>query len=42
MVDKITKKSSQNDEVNHEIEIPKERCMSPEERQQIHNKLRIV
>ena len=40
--DKITKKYSQNDEANNKIEIPKERYISPEERQQIIDELRLI
>ena len=40
IADKITKKSS--NEANNEIEIPKERYISPEERQQIIDELKLV
>ena len=36
------KKSSQIDEANNEMEIPKERYISPEKRQQIIDKLKLV
>ena len=48
IADKITsisKQSSrelQNNEANNEIEIPKERCISPEKIQQIIDELRLV
>ena len=48
IADKITSVSkkpstrSQNDEVNDESEAPKERCTSPEKRQQIIDKLMLV
>ena len=41
----ISKQSSgelQNNEANNEIEIPKERCISPEKIQQIIDELRLV
>ena len=41
IADKITKKPSK-DEVNNELEIPKERYISPEERQQIIDELRLI
>ena len=33
---------SQNNEANDEIKTPKERCISPEERQQVIDELRLV
>ena len=37
-----TELQSKNDDANSEIEVPKERSISPEERQEIIDKLRLV
>ena len=39
---KSSAKHSENDDVNSEIEVPKKRHISPEERQQIIDELRLV
>ena len=39
---KISSRELQNNEANNEIEIPKERYISPEKRQQIIDDLRLV
>ena len=41
-ISKIFSKELQNNEANDEIEIPKERYISPEKRQQIIDELRLV
>ena len=41
-ITRLSRKSSQNDEANYEMEIPKERYISPEKGRQIIHELRLV